>query len=319
VRHTPSHAGKLPPWERLVFATIFALMSAFVVAVTMSAVHRGNPASSRAASSASGRLQPVSAGGEHSPARPSTSAGAGSKGSLDQQLAVALRPLQSLGGGHVAVGVIDISSGARALFDPARSFPAASLEKADILAALLLEHQQAGTLVTRQQAALAVPMIENSSDEAATDLYQAVGGAAGMTSANAELGLTHTVIGPSGHGGLAAATTVSDQLRLLADLTARTSVLSSASQDYELDLMADVQASQRWGVSAVATPGTSCAIKDGWLPDPALWVTNSMGVVDHDGQRLLIVVLADGQPTEATGIALVAGAAADAARVATRS
>ncbi len=319
MRHAPSHAGKLPGWERLVFATIFALMTAFVVAVTMTAVKGGSPPSngnSEAANSATGRLQPVTAGGQHGASRSPASRRAGSGGSINQRLAVALSPLLHSDGRHLAVGVIDISTGARAVFNANDPFRTASLEKVDILAALLLEHEQAGTTVTRQQAALAVPMIENSSGEAATELYQAVGGVAGMTAANAQLGLTQTVMGPPGQWGLTK-TTVSDQLRLLADLTEKTSVLSSASQDYELDLMADVQASQRWGVSAAATPGTSYAIKDGWLPDPVTWVTNSMGVVDHDGQRLLIVVLASGQRTEALGMALDAAAAADAARIAT--
>jgi hypothetical protein len=320
VRHTPSHAGKLPAWERLVFATIFALMTAFVVAVTMSAVNRANPAGvskNLAASSATGRLQPVTSGGGPRTVRRSAASGRkDSQPSLGQQLATALLPLVRSHGGHFAVGVVDITTGARAVFDAARSFRTASLENVDILAALLLEHQNAGNQVPGQQAALAARMIENSSDDAAADLYQAVGGVAGMSSANAQLGLTQTVMGPLGDSGLTT-TTISDQLQLLAELTSRTSVLSSASQHYELGLMGDVQPSQRWGVSAAASGGAGFAIKDGWLAGRALWVTNSMGMVDHDGQRLLIVVLATGQPTEALGIALDSAAAADAARIAT--
>jgi hypothetical protein len=322
VRYSPSHAGKLPPWERLVFATMFALMTAFVVAVTMSAASRGNPAAPGAThqsvSSASGRLQPVSAGGVHSPSRFSARRRRRSRPSLDQRLGAALRPLARSDGGRFAVGVIDIRTGARAVFGATRSFDTAGLEKADILAALLLEHQNAGTAVTGQQAALAVPMIENGSDGAASGLYQAVGGVAGMNSANAELGLTHTIMGPPGHWDLTT-TTVSDQLRLLGDLTARSSVLSLASQHYELRLMTDVQPSQRWGVSVAVSPDTSYAIKDGWLADPTLWVTNSIGVIDHAGQHLLIAVLADRQPSEAVGIALDRAAAAAAARVITQA
>ena len=104
-----------------------------------------------------------------------------------------------------------------------------------------------------------------------------------------------------------------DQLRLLRVLTTRQSPLDARSRDYELDLMRSVIAGQNWGVSAAASPGSVLAIKNGWLPDPELWVTNSMGVVDHRGQRLLIVVLSSGQPTEAAGIAQDQAAATVAA------
>ena len=39
MRRGPSHAGKLPAWERFVFGLVFTLMAAFVVTVTMSAAH----------------------------------------------------------------------------------------------------------------------------------------------------------------------------------------------------------------------------------------------------------------------------------------
>jgi beta-lactamase family protein len=321
MKHAPSHAGRLPPWERLVFALVFALMAAFVVSVTVSAAGKGRPpapgSTSPSVSSATGRLQPVADGGAGSDQRGPGSRRTPLERLLSRRLARALRSLVRADSGHLAVGVLDVSTGARAIFDGDVHVHTASIEKVDILAALLLDHQQAGTAISEQEAALAVPMIESSDDDAATDLYSAVGGAAGLAAANARLGLSHTIIGPAGYWGLTS-TTVGDQLRLLADLTARKSPLSTASQDYELGLMASVITAQRWGISAAASPGTSYAIKDGWLPDPALWVTNSIGVVEHAGQRLLIAVLANGQPTEAAGVALDAAAAADAVRVVTR-
>jgi hypothetical protein len=124
------------------------------------------------------------------------------------------------------------------------------------------------------------------------------------------------VPGPTGYWGLTS-TTVTDQLRLLTDLAARKSPLTTASKDYELGLMENVQQSQQWGVSAAASPHTTYAVKDGWLPDPSLWVINSIGVVLHRGQQLLIAVLSNDQPTEAAGIATVSAAAVAAARVIT--
>ena len=79
--------------------------------------------------------------------------------------------------------------------------------------------------------------------------------------------------------------------------------------------MQDAQPDQQWGVTAAASPGTARAVKDGWLASPKLWVINSIGVVEHDGHRLLLAILSDQQATKAAGIARVSAAARAAARV----
>ena len=147
-------------------------------------------------------------------------------------------------------------------------------------------------------------MIEDSDNDAATDLWGDDGAAWGMAEANAKLGLTHTTPGADYYWGLTT-TTVSDQLRLLRDLTSTPSPLDRASRSFELDLMEDVTPDQAWGVSAAATPGTSFAVKDGWLPDPQGWVINSIGVIEHAHQQLLVAVLSNHQPSEEIGIAQV--------------
>ncbi len=82
------------------------------------------------------------------------------------------------------------------------------------------------------------------------------------------------------------------------------SLLTSSSRDYIQNLMGQVEADQRWGVSAAASSG-SYLVKNGWLPNPDLWEINSIGEVTHDGQKLLIVVLSADNETEDGGIALV--------------
>jgi hypothetical protein len=325
VRRAPAHAGRLRAWERLAFALVFALMAVFVVAVTMSAAGSAKARlASQAhppASIATGHVRPVQVGpGTAEPDSSGAQSGTGvTAAALDRLLATAMRPVIRHDAGHIAVGVVDVSTGARAVYDGRRHFAAGSIEKADILASLLLDHQRAGTPLTTQEAALAGPMIENSDDDdAAADLWSLAGGHAGVAAASITLGLSHTILGPSLAWGLTR-TTVTDQLRLLADLTASSSPLSAASRDYELGLMDNVQESQNWGVSAAASPGTGYAIKDAWLPDPDLWVINSIGVVDYDGQQLLIAALSDDQPTQADGIAAVSAAAATAAKVITRT
>ncbi len=317
MKRAPSHAGKLPVWERLVFALVLAVMVAFVVAVTMSATKLGNyavPGSARPAlREVAGRVQAIVAGG--APARPAKES-KDRRAELNRRLAAALAPVLRDGRGHLSVGIIDTTTGAEASYRAGRHFHTASIVKADILAALLLQCQQRGTSLTDSESQLAVPMIENSDNADATDLWYLIGGGDGVAAANAVLGLSHTITGPSGYWGLTS-TTVVDQLRLLSDLISAGSPLSIASRDYELGLMENVRPGQQWGVSAAASPGTAFAIKDGWLPDPALWVVNSIGIVQHDGQQLLIAVLSNGQPTEADGIAADSAAAIAAARVIT--
>jgi Beta-lactamase enzyme family len=321
VTRGPAHAGRLRAWERVAFATIFVLMVGFVAGVTVLAMRAGRTTAQDRSGLDGGSSSELTVGSGHA----AQTAGGGSPDArgqhapsaavMDSRLAAALRPVLARNRGHVSVGVIDASTGARALYDARRSFHTASIVKADILATLLLRDQQAGTGLTDQQAGLVVPMIEESDDQAATDLWQMVGGTE-IATANARLGLSHTVAGPPGYWGLTR-TTVADQLRLLSDLTSATSPLTAASRDYEIGLMEDVTPSQQWGVSAAASPGSVFAVKDGWLPDPDLWVINSIGIVTRDGQRLLIAVLSNDQSSEAAGIAADSAAALAAARVIT--
>jgi hypothetical protein len=76
--------------------------------------------------------------------------------------------------------------------------------------------------------------------------------------------------------------------------------------------MSQVEADQRWGVSAAASDG-GYLVKNGWLPNPELWEINSIGEVTRDGQKLLIAVLSADNQTEDGGIDLVQEIARDAA------
>jgi Beta-lactamase enzyme family len=314
-----------------VFAVVFVLMTGFVIVITMSAAKSRGHALAGASGSSS---RTVAAGMAGSPGAPPAGSAAvqqaGQSGTghvastsaisahLDARLAAALQPAIRNHRGQLAVGVIDKNTGAEALYDASKHFHTASIVKADILATLLLQHQQAGTQLSGQDAELAATMIENSDDTAASELWNVVGGAGGVRAADMVLRLDHTSPGKAGYWGLTR-TTVADQLQLLTDLTSATSPLDAAGRDYELGLMANVETDQRWGVPAAASPGTSYAVKDGWLPDPRLWVINSIGIIEHDGQELLIVVLSKGNPTEASGQSLAQAAAVAAANVVTHA
>jgi beta-lactamase class A len=309
----PVHAGGLARWETLTFIVVFVLMAIFVAVVTVSSAH------ARAPQPGAGRAGPGPAAAMPAPqAAGAVPAGGGApdrarrRQEWNQRLAAALVPVLRSARGHLAVGVVDRSTGAVAVYDAGRRFTMASIAKVDILATLLLQRQPPNGGLSEADQQLATTMIEASDDAAANRLWQDEGEASGMAAASRRLGLSATVPGPGIDWGLGT-TTVGDQITLLRDLTAAGSPLTAAARRYVLSLMRGVDASQRWGVPAAATPGTSYAVKDGWLPHGRGWVINSVGVLRHGRQRLLLAVLSDGQPTEAAGIAAVRAAAVAAA------
>jgi hypothetical protein len=329
VTRAPAHAGRLRLSERCVFALVFALMAGFVVTITVSAagLHLSLPGgaatvagtqptsadeagSLKLQSAGTGTVQNAerSAAGHAVPVRPASPR-------LNALLAAALRTVLSTHHGTIAVGVIDLTTGQQALYHAGTQFPAVSIMTADILAALLIRHQQAGTSVTTRQARLATAMMDSGSDTAAAGLWQAIGGGNGAASANHLLKLSHTSSG-SGDQWKLTSTTAADQLALLTDLTSAQSPLASAARNYVLRLLAAGPAGERWGVAAAATGGSGYAVGGG-LPDGPLWDVNSIGVVTHAGQVLLIAVLSGRSPTEAAGRSLTSAAAAAAADVAT--
>jgi beta-lactamase class A len=229
-----------------------------------------------------------------------------------QRLTAAVVPLIRQDDGNVAVAVDDLTTGARAASAGAQEFVTASIVKVDILATLLYQLQQAGQAMTVDQQELATTMIENSDNDSASDLYDEVGGSPGIGAADQVFGLSQTTVGTDGYWGLTT-TTADDQVQLLREVFTSPSVLLAASQEDIEGLMSNVEADQQWGVPAAADQGTQFMVKNGWLPNPSLWVINSIGEIVRDHQRMLIAVLSDDNASEASGIAVVQAVATAAA------
>ena len=221
----------------------------------------------------------------------------------EQRLSAAVAPVIKSDDGHAAVAVDDLTTGQTASYNGGDDFVTASIVKVDILSTLLYQLQQSGESLSDEQRELATTMIENSNNDAASDLYDDDGEATGIDAVNKAFGLTDTTVGADGYWGLTT-TTVTDQIKVLRQVFTSDSLLTSSSRDYIQDLMSQVEADQRWGVSAAASRG-SYLVKNGWLPNPDLWEINSIGEVTHDGQKLLIVVLSADNETEDGGIGLV--------------
>jgi hypothetical protein len=314
---------------------VFTLMAGFVAVVTISAVqahqHRGTAdvsgmarsqvggasgssgaTAGTAAAAATGTTGGSAAAGGSAASRPAVSQGGSSTDSSGvypdsprRLLDINLEPVLARQSGQVAVGVVNLTTGARAAYAGRRSFPTAGIARAGILAALLLRHQQAAQPLPARERVLAQQMIEDGANGAAAALWRDAGGAAGARPAAARLHLRHTVFGARAYRGVTR-TTVDDQLRLLADLSVARSPLSAASRSFALSLLRHVSSGQAWGVPETATAGTASAVTDGWrwvTGHGRRWVTDSIGVVQHGGQVLLVAVLGQGQPSRTAGIA----------------
>jgi hypothetical protein len=238
----------------------------------------------------------------------------------DALLATALADVVVEDGAAVSVAVLDVASGKSAGYGDAR-FDTASIVKTNILAALLLQAQDADRQLTARERAYASAMIRDSDNASATALWQAVGRAGGLDAANARFGLADTEGGDGLYWGLTQ-TTAGDQLALLQQVFGDddTSELSAVSRAYVQELMGRIARGQDWGVSAAASggvPGSGFALKNGWLPRTAtgLWDVNSVGRVTVDGRAYLLAVVSNGNTTKEKGIALVEAAAVAAVSV----
>ena len=215
--------------------------------------------------------------------------------------------------GTVLAAVYDLRTGRTWRLGQGSPQAEASVVKLDVLETLLAKRAQGGgTGLPASDRTLAGQMIEDSDNAAATSLWYAVGGAAGIRSFNARAGLTRTapsscVICPgfAWPGWGLTTTTPDDQIALLRQLVTPSSVLPRAAREYALSLMEDVTPSQRWGVSGGVPAQVTVALKNGWLPlrgTGSDWQINSVGWISGGGRNYLMAVLSTGNPSEQYGI-----------------
>lgn len=204
-----------------------------------------------------------------------------------------------------SVALHDRRTGRRYDYRGGRRQETASIIKVELLAALLLQAQDRGHRLTAAEQSRAKEMIEASDNDAATKVYDAVGGAAGLRAAGQRLGLTDTA--PDRSWGLTR-TTATDQLKLLAALSQPGSPLNEQSRTLMLQLMSTVHADQNWGVSAAALPGDQTALKNGWVYRSAgdqRWIINSIGRITGTSTDTAVAVLSHGHRDKQDGIDVV--------------
>ena len=214
--------------------------------------------------------------------------------------------------GVVLAAVYDLRTGQTWQFGQGQPQDEASVVKLDVLETLLAERGRSGTELSAGDRTLAEQMIEDSDNDAATSLWDEVGGAGGIRSFNTSVGLADTV--PSAcvncpgfpWPGWGLTTTIpGDQLTLLRTLVEPNSLLTNPERSYALSLMENVTPDQRWGVSGGVPAQATVALKNGWLPLNSAnnnWQINSVGWISGSGRDYLIAVLTTGNPTEQYGI-----------------
>jgi hypothetical protein len=212
--------------------------------------------------------------------------------------------------GTVTAAVYDARTGQSFVFQPGVAQDTASIVKVDIMSTLL--HQVVGSpgALTDAQKSLLAAMIELSDNNAASALWNEVGGASGVAAFDTLEGLVATRPGCCGYWGLTT-TTALDQLDLVSHLAAPNTVLDGAQRAYALSLMEHVVPYEAWGVSGGVPTGVTVALKNGWLPlGSSGWQVNSIGWVDGQGRDYVIAVLSVGSPTESYAIATIEGISA---------
>ncbi len=213
--------------------------------------------------------------------------------------------------GTALAAVYDVRTGQTWTLGDGRPQATGSIVKVDILQTLL-SSRPLGLPAADQ--GLARSMIENSSNAAATTLWNQVGRAPGLRAYNASVGLHQTTpstclvcAGFAWPGWGLTSTTPADQLVLLRELVDGP-LLSPADRGYAVSLMENVETDQRWGVSAGVPAGVRVALKNAWVPlSPADtdWQINSEGWISGGGRDYLIAVLTTGNPDEQYGITTI--------------
>ena len=212
--------------------------------------------------------------------------------------------------GSISVAALNTRTGARFTAGRRGGMWTASAYKLFVLEALMLRQ---GGPVYGYEAGDAAAAIENSDNAAGYRLFLAAGGNEGLEYAARRFGMKHTV--PGATDPTFTRTSASDFLILVRNLVDRHSPLTPAARRYALRLMGDVEADQRWGVSAAADKHSVFYNKNGWLSiddsnapgetDDDRWAVTSVGIIQVHHQRVLMAVFTQHQPLMGDGVHLV--------------
>jgi hypothetical protein len=161
----------------------------------------------------------------------------------------------------------------------------ASVIKVPIAMALVARATAQHRGLTEREQSLLHSMITQSDNDAATALWNEVGGSPAVIAMMRSLGATNTSPYPSSPNAWGFTLSTSHDLAVvLAQLAS--GVLGPSGTNAIITQMHQVIASQSWGIGA-ALPGS--AVKNGWYPDPGDWRVNCLGIIG--GTRYALAVM----------------------------
>ncbi len=208
----------------------------------------------------------------------------------------------------VALRVEDRSKQLTCSLNTRTHFDSASVVKVVILGTLLRMAETQHRQLTKHEVTLATEMITESDNDAASALWAEVGRGR-LQYFLGRATMTETHLGPGGYWGLTLIT-AHDEALLLNLLMYPNTVLTQASRNFALNLMARVIPSQRWGVPAGAPADLTVHVKNGWLPLATHgWRIHSIGCFTGHHRGYIIVVLTQDNPTMQYGITTIQAAA----------
>ncbi len=242
-------------------------------------------------------------------------------------LPLKMRPLSQLSpdaarfvaerGGSITAGVYVAQDDALYVTSPELALPMASVAKVVIMLAAMDRAEVEGRPLTQWEIEMLEPMVVWSDNDAATYLWDDLGGAAGVDAYLAKQGVAGIVTHPYAWGDSRAS---GPALAWLLGRMAFGDLLTAEHRDLALALLERAALEQSWGVAAAALgdepEGAIVASKDGWYPADAGWRAGSVGLVLRGiGETVgslpySIAVLTAQNPLLDDGIATVDGLAA---------
>jgi len=191
-------------------------------------------------------------------------------------------------------------------YNPDQTHITASIVKVEILA-MIQQYWGSVDAIPEDHRELLQLMITESDNDSATSLYNYLGGVQALQAAHDRYGLQNTTVDSQGRWGVGWSS-AADQL-ILTELNLFEGVLDAEQVDLGRELMGSVIEEQAWGVSAGAAEGETVWLKNGWDVESqlgGLWVVNSIGVLDGDGEDpVSMAVLTSGAVDDVEGIPVV--------------